>query len=87
MASSPLPKKTIAQIQELVATYSARREDFVHLAKRVEAELVENAKLRPLIHSTKRREKACLRFQLRRGSLAFRFVKTGLPSRSSERIG
>ena len=52
-----LSKATVTQIKGLVAMYAARRGDFVNLAKRVEADLVEHAKLRPLIHSTKRREK------------------------------
>jgi len=41
----------------MVAAYTTRREEFANIAQRVERDLVEHAKLRPLIHSTKRREK------------------------------
>jgi ppGpp synthetase/RelA/SpoT-type nucleotidyltranferase len=52
-----LSGKIINQIEGMVALYSGRREEFANLAQRVERDLVEHAKLRPLIHSTKRREK------------------------------
>jgi len=45
------------EIEKMVQVYAGRREEFVNLAKRVETDLVEHAKLRPLIHSTKKREK------------------------------
>ncbi len=57
MSSSSLPQGTIAEIQELVDLYTQRRADFAKLAKRVENDLVEHDELRPLIHSTKQREK------------------------------
>ena len=41
----------------MVALYTPRRADFARLAKRVENDLVEHQELRPLIHSTKQREK------------------------------
>jgi len=41
----------------MVAAYSARRLDFANLAKRVENDLLEHEALRPLIHSSKKREK------------------------------
>lgn len=56
MANS-LPKKIVAEIEAMVTQYTKRREEFSNLAQRVERDLVEHAKLRPLIHSTKRREK------------------------------
>jgi putative GTP pyrophosphokinase len=63
-----LPKKIIAQIEQAVAVYGENREQFANLAQRVERDLVEHATLRPLIHSTKRREKdpAHLRQKLER---------------------
>jgi putative GTP pyrophosphokinase len=57
MKSESLPAKTILQIEKMVQLYVERREEFVNLAQRVERDLVENAGLRPLIHSAKRREK------------------------------
>ena len=41
----------------MVALYATNRVEFANLAKRVETDLLENAELRPLIHSSKRREK------------------------------
>ena len=56
--SSPLMQAaTIKEINELVALYTPRRTEFAKLAKRVETDLIEHADLRPLIHSTKQREK------------------------------
>jgi putative GTP pyrophosphokinase len=57
MSSSLLPQATTTEIQEMVTRYTARRADFAKLAKRVENDLVEHEELRPLIHSTKQREK------------------------------
>jgi len=57
MPIKPLSRKVTASIDKMVAAYVARREEFANLAQRVERDLVEHAKLRPLIHSTKRREK------------------------------
>lgn len=52
-----LSNKILGTIDEMVLLYSERRDDFAALAKRVEMDLAEHSKLRPLIHSTKRREK------------------------------
>ena len=41
----------------MVVLYTPRRTEFANLAKRVETDLIEHDKLRPLIHSTKKREK------------------------------
>src|SRR2546426_955345 len=57
MTSLSLPKKIIQQIDEMVDLYATRRVEFAKLAKRVENDLVEHEDLRPLIHSTKQREK------------------------------
>src|SRR5438093_389475 len=57
MSPSSLPQTTINEIKEMVGLYSARRAEFAKLAKRVENDLVEHEELRPLIHSTKQREK------------------------------
>ena len=57
METRPLPKKTIVQIEKAVAAYLPRRAEFFKLAKRVETDLIEHAKLKPFIHSTKWREK------------------------------
>src|ERR1700730_11404137 len=57
MSKRPLAKKVTARIDRMVVAYVARREEFANLAQRVERDLVEHAKLRPFIHSTKRREK------------------------------
>src|SRR4051812_18967629 len=57
MISSSLPEATANEIKEMVDLYSTRRTDFAKLAKRVENDLVEHEALRPLIHSTKQREK------------------------------
>jgi putative GTP pyrophosphokinase len=57
MSSLSLPETTIAEIKEMVAIYTPRRVEFANLAKRVETDLVEHEDLRPLIHSTKKREK------------------------------
>jgi len=53
----PLPAATLAEIEAMVAAYVPRRVDFAQLAARVEGELRGNADLKPLIHSTKQREK------------------------------
>src|SRR5437588_8664492 len=56
-AKRSIPKKTKTEIERMVALYAANRVEFANLAKRVETDLLENAELRPLIHSSKRREK------------------------------
>ncbi len=57
MGHAALPQKTVTEIGEMVALYSGHRAEFAKLAKRVENDLVEHEELRPLIHSTKQREK------------------------------
>jgi ppGpp synthetase/RelA/SpoT-type nucleotidyltranferase len=58
MELPPLPDQVVKDIEEMVANvYIPRRTDFAKLAKRVENDLVEHNELRPLIHSTKQREK------------------------------
>src|SRR4051812_31072845 len=58
---SRLPAATTKEIDAMVALYLPRRTDFANLAKRVENEVGQHADLRtgtrPLIHSTKQREK------------------------------
>lgn len=68
----------LAQIDGMVALYSRRREEFANLAQRVERDLVEHAALRPLIHSTKRREKdpSHLRDKLKRKAIEARLSKS-----------
>jgi GTP pyrophosphokinase len=57
MASPALSKRTTGEIKRMVALYSDRRLEFANLAKRVENDLLEHEALRPLIHSSKKREK------------------------------
>ncbi len=52
-----LPPATSSVITEMVALYTPRRTEFANLAKRVQTDLIEHEELRPLIHSTKHREK------------------------------
>jgi len=57
MSSPALPKATANEIERMVDLYSKRRVEFANFAKRVESDLLDNAELRPLIHSSKKREK------------------------------
>src|SRR5437870_8651417 len=57
MSDVKLSKATKTVIDKMVAVYSPRRLDFANLAKRVENDLLEHEALRPLIHSSKKREK------------------------------
>ena len=57
MAATKLTRTVTTTIDAAVASYIARRQVFIDLASRVERDLVEHEKLRPLIHSTKKREK------------------------------
>jgi len=57
MPASALPKVTADEIERMVSLYSGRRVEFGNFAKRVESDLLDNAELRPLIHSSKKREK------------------------------
>ena len=57
MTVPALPAEVVAEIEAMVELYGPRRTDFANLAKRVETDLIEYAPLRPLIHSTKKREK------------------------------
>jgi GTP pyrophosphokinase len=56
-AQRSISKTTSAEIERMITLYAASRVEFANLAKRVENDLLENAELRPLIHSSKRREK------------------------------
>jgi putative GTP pyrophosphokinase len=57
MEAQLLSQVVMEEIERMVTLYSGRRVEFANLAKRVESDLVEFAELRPLIHSSKRREK------------------------------
>lgn len=57
MPAPQLPPEVAKAISEMVALYTPRRTEFANLAKRVLTDLIEHEELRPLIHSTKNREK------------------------------
>lgn len=74
-----LPPATISEIDEMVALYTPRRADFAKLATRVENDLVEHEELRPLIHSTKQREKDPIRLRDKLKRKALEAIAAGKP--------
>jgi putative GTP pyrophosphokinase len=79
MSSSSLPHKISREIEQMVALYTSRRAEFAKLARRVENDLVEHEELRPLIHSTKQREKDPAHLFDKLERIALKTINAGKP--------